>query len=734
MRVQRGRKSRSSSQIAFRKEGQPAETLPDFKDPFGKFIVDIDVGGTFTDAIISQRNRVEFFKVDTTPDDLSQCIREVFVRAVTTLKVEDLRSLLNQVQIIRLSTSLTLNTLVERKGARLGLLLSKGWRTRFLRQPLSIDGSKPLILSDMVLDMGDSLNPPRHDYRRISEDEIRDKTRILLERGATILVLSLAGTEHSPESEYYVKEIIHKYFPRHFVGSIPVMLGSQVSSHSDYMVRTNTTLLNAYCHGALAQKLFRIEEFLRAHGGSVPFLAVHSSGGISRTAKTRPIHTISSGAAASMFGAESLARGYGRSYIMSLDIGGTSTEIGHIHSGAISYADQTKIEGLAVDLSSPVTCYLGLGGGSIVRLDGGGEIRIGPESAGSFPGPACYGNGGTAPTLTDAYLVLGYLDENYFLGGLKQITKEIARRAFSEKIARPLGITCEQAAFMAKMKAVGVIGNEILGLISGVKKAPSAYSLFATGGGGGCIGADVTECIGTGKTYIFRQGAVFGAFGSSSMDIAHTYEKKVNVPVFGPGVSREEICRTLNNAVLSLQRTAFKDMLGEGFRSEEIRFEIEAELNAGNSNRPVKILLPTPFIWPARGWPLLKAKAAEHLKGQGSDKTGLALMITKIVIRALADVPHCRLEYSPRSGSAKEPLKGRRLMYVGKNAFVEADVYEWDLLPVPTAISGPALIESPDTTIVVPPDRMIQFNENYNGVIIRAEKGDGNEGKNHRVP
>jgi N-methylhydantoinase A/oxoprolinase/acetone carboxylase beta subunit len=705
-----------------------------FEDPFGKFIVDIDVGGTFTDAIISRRNRVEFFKVDTTPDDLSQCIEEVFVRAVTTLEAGDIRSLLNQVQIIRLSTSLTLNTLVERKGARLGLLLSKGWRTRFLRQPLSIDGSKPLILSDMVLDIDDFQNALSHGCPRISEDEVRDKSRILLERGATILVLSFVGAEYSPDSESYVKGITHKYFPRHFIGSVPVMLGSQVSSHSDYIVRTNTALLNAYCHGAIANKLFQIEEFLRGHGGPVPFLAVHSSGGISRAAKTRPIHTISSGAAASMFGAEGLARRYGRPEIISLDIGGTSTEIGHIHSAAIKYDGQAEVEGLAVDLSNPVARYLGLGGGSIVWFDGEGEIRIGPESTGSFPGPACYDNGGTAPTLTDVYLVLGYLDEGYFLGGLKRIKKDVARRAFSEKIARPLGITCEQAAFMAKMKAVGVIGNEILGLISGVKKAPSAYCLFATGGGGGCIGADVAECIGTGKTYIFRQGAVFGAFGSSSMDIAHTYERKVNVPVFGPGVSREEICRTLNNAVLSLQRTAFKDMLGEGFRSEEIRFEIEAELNAGNSNRPVKILLPTPFIWPARDWPVLRSKAAEHLKGQGSDKTELALMITKIVIRALADVPHCRLEYSPRSGSAKEFLKGRRLIYVGKNAFLEADVYEWDLLPVPTAISGPALIESPDTTIVVPPDRMIQFDKNYNGVIIRAEKGDGNEGKNHRVP
>jgi N-methylhydantoinase A/oxoprolinase/acetone carboxylase beta subunit len=224
------------------------------------------------------------------------------------------------------------------------------------------------------------------------------------------------------------------------------------------------------------------------------------------------------------------------------------------------------------------------------------------------------------------------------------------------------------------------------------------------------------------ETYLFRQGAVFGAYGSSGMDIMHVYETRVDLPGFDDRASRNKICRQLNLTVAALQRTAFKDMRGEGFSPEEIRFELEMELNSSAPETPIRISLPNPFIWPARDWATLVQHASDKIGGRKALEESHA-RISKVFLRALIDVPHAAIVPPNPVASGNDAYKGRRQIYTGRERSVEAPVYEWNLLSVPTVVVGPALIESQDTTVVVPPHMTIRFDAEYNGVIRQEGRG-----------
>jgi len=682
------------------------------------FSIDIDIGGTYTDAIIAQKKLSRFLKVDTTPHDLSQCVQQILERAVSILRLPNIHSFLCETDVVRLSTSLSTNLLLEGRGARCGLLLSRGWREHFLAQPLSICGPKPVVFENDVLEIGREATPPRNRCAgRLSEEEVREKARVLLERGATILVVSLVGTEVKPDPELYVKNIIQRYYPRHCIGSVPVVMGIQISNTPDYITRTNTAVLNAFCHRSIASDLFKVQEFLQGKGCRRPLLVVNASEGTTRVAKTKAIQTINSGAAAGIFGVSKLANLYQKDDVISVDVGGTSTEIGVIRNKTIAYAQPTQFAGLPVDVSFPVFSTLGIGGGSVARIDNDGTIKVGPESSGSFPGPACYNLGGSEPTLTDAYLVLGYIDEKYFLGGQKAVRRSAAQEVFTGKIAEPLGISCEEAAFKVKEKAVALIGNAMRTVVAKTGLDFSKAPVFALGGGGGCIGAHLADFVGSGEIMVFRQGSVFGSFGSSNMDVTHIYERRLSRPIFQRGVPKKESCHELNRAVVALQRVAFKDMRGEGFKDEEIRFAVEVEVRASGVKDTARITLPNPFLWIGKDWKCFLRKARDCFKSTVTSKSQLTVWVEIAILRSFGAVPHFEIGPLEKADKPESSYKTKRRLYVGGGTWREAKVYEWDLLSVPRVLVGPAILESRDTNIVIPPGKNIAIDHKLNGTI-----------------
>lgn len=684
--------------------------------PIGKLLIDIDVGGTFTDAIVSSDGLVRFFKVDTAPHDLSKSLQDVFISAVRSLKMADLREFLEQTQVVRLSTSLSMNSLIEGQVPICGLLLEKGWRRRYLDQTYSHRSSFPLVTEDLVVELDSPEGKAALSRPVPTEDEVRANVRILLDRGAQIIVVSWRGHGGYSEAEQTLRSIVLKYYPGHFLGSVPVLMSSQMSVSTDYLERTNTAVLNACCHGSMAKQFYQIEEYLRQNGYANPLLVVHSSGGSANVAKSKAIQTLNSGAAAGIFGVVRYAGSHGERDFAYVDVGGTTTEIGFLKGGEIEYFPSDATVGLPIDLLTPLASTVGIGGGSIARLDRNGCLQVGPKSAGAFPGPACYNLGGEHPTLTDAYLILGYLDEHYFLGGQKTVSQDVAKRVFQEKLAGPLGISCEEAARAVKKKAVETVGRAIFEVCESSGFRLDVRSLVAVGGGGGCMGAELAGFLNHDQCYVFRQNAVFGAYGASGMDITHVYERRLDLRRFGSIGFLSENSRKLNAAVAVIQREACYDMQSEGFDPSEICFELQLEIRAPGIGLPCRITMPTPFIWPDRDGPRLIELIQGRL-GEEDAERGKSCRVVRYFLRASAPVPHPKRAAPGPRGSLSDARKGSRRVYTAAGSTLEFGVFEWDLLTVPRIISGPAIIESSDTTVVVPPGASLEMNEDYNGVM-----------------
>ncbi|MFH0959554.1 MAG: hydantoinase/oxoprolinase family protein [Pseudomonadota bacterium] len=680
------------------------------------FVVDIDIGGTFTDTVVSVNNVARFFKVDTIAHELSQCLQNAFEKVIASYNIADLRTFLVRTRVIRLSTSLSTNILVERKGAQCGLIVTRGMSVRYLSQYAASGAPVPLVFENMVAEIDADHDSVCDDL----EDQVRERVRLLVERGAATIIVSLSGTEFSTDREYQVKEIISKYYPRHFMGSVPVLLGAQVSSSADFLERTNMAVLNAYCRPSMASRFLKIEEFLRVNGHTHPLLVVNSSGASARVAKTKAIHTIDSGSTAGIFGIHRLIRGFRLNNVVSVDIGGTTTEIGLLVDRKIKRAEPSILEGLPVDLSRPLIATLGIGGGSVAHLDPNGDLAIGPHSTGAFPGPACYNLGGTDPTLTDAYLVLGYLDHNYFLGGQKTLNKGAAQKAIENKLALSLGLSCYDVALAIVQKAAQRIEVTIRKLLQKVNLIPSEVSLAAIGGGGGCMAAMLANFMSFPETYVFRQGAVFGAYGTGGMDVVHTYEIRLDLSGFFDTNCWEENCRELNSSVADLQRNACNDMLGEGFTPGDVHFELEIELYNPVSGSPFKIATPHPFVWPGKDRELMLRLAHEKIGDVGNSKFS-KIRLSRLFLSARAGVPHSNI-VSPRLDSrSPNPHKHPRKIYVGQDTWQESRVCEWDFLSTPATLLGPVILESADTTIVIPQGMVIELDELYNGIIRKCK-------------
>ena len=662
-----------------------------------RYVIDIDIGGTYTDAIVSHGGGAAYFKTDTTPSDLSQCFEDALQKGAVQLGFSNTGLFLRKILVIRLSTSLSTNTLLERKGERVGLLLTEGRSAEYLACFHTPRNEGHILFPDMVEEVG----------KPLPDEEIREKAYLLLTRGITAMVVCLDGSADFPKGEDRVKTVIGQYFPKHSIGSVPVLLSSQVSRDEDYFKRINTALLNAYVHAALSRQVSGIEDFLRDEGFAHPLLIVHTNGGSARSAKSTAIQTLSSGAAAGIYGSQRLSSFYHKSHVVIADVGGTSTEIGLNQYDRIAYAMPSHVGDLPLDILSPVYATLGIGGGSIARINQEGNVHFGFESVGAFPGPACYNLGGTEPTLTDAYLILGYFDENYFLGGQKRIHKHWARKVVQKKIADPLGIAVEEAALAIKNKAVEIIGNRIRRVISVEGGSPSEFSLFAVGGGGGCIGSDLMDYAGLREVCVFRQGSVFGAYGSSGMDIMHQYKERMNVVWKKNDATSIQIVRALNKAILALQRHAEKDMSGEGFSPQEIRFETELELKSLSAERTYRLILPSPFLWPESAFfPLTGDMPAEN-----------KIRITGVVLNARGDIPHAEPTPQPDGGSRKNLKKGARRVYVAPGTFEDIPIYSWDGFSASRLVTGPALMESSETTLWLPEGKTISFDEYGSGII-----------------
>ncbi len=535
--------------------------------------VDIDVGGTLTDALFTKDDEVFCVKVDTTPHDLTVCLFDCLSQAAGKLGFPASNEFLEHVELIRWSTTITSNLLAESRGPRIGLLVSSGHE-----KSLYAKGSSNGVLNRLVSER--DVIGVNHTS---DETEIMNAARKLLESGVRRICVSLQDSHRDPRREIAMKRIIDQQYPDHFLGSVPVLAGSDISKSSDDATRTYSALINTYTHGALAATLFKAEDELRETSGFTgTFLVSHINGGVAGVAKTKAIDTIESGPVLGLHASAYLAKAYGFNDVVAMDIGGTTAKISVLRDGEPVYRKPSDFFGIPVAISLPDLRSTALGGGSVVKPLPDAQppnVQLGPESMGSYPGPACYGLGGDQATLTDAFVTAGLINPDYFLGGAKTIDQDLARKAISDFVAQPLNVSTEEGCRIVIDRAFESVAGMIAAAGRELRQDLSKSVLFAYGGNGSLFACGVAEKTRLERVQLFSLGPVFSAFGSSVSDILHVYENSLA----GVTVSEDGAVR-IRQMIEEMKAEGVKDLLGEGIRPDGIKYAVEIEVSGHGGN------------------------------------------------------------------------------------------------------------------------------------------------------
>ena len=653
------------------------------------YSVDIDVGGTLTDGLFSDGHRTVCAKVDSTPHDLTVCLFECLSQGAAQLGFSDLGSLLEKVELLRWSTTITSNVLAELRGPKLGLLVSHGQEKNLYGSDESSPLLNKLVEERNVIGI-DGMHDPA----------VLNAVRLLLENGVRRICISLKGALQDPEPEQRLKRVIDEQYPDHYLGSVPVLAGSDLCQNTDDTTRTSYAVINAYIHSALAATLFKAEDELRyTQGYSRPFLISHINGGVAGVSKTRAIDTLESGPVLGIYGAAYLAKTYGLRRVLAMDVGGTTAKLGVIRDGEPVHTQQTDLFGIPLRVSLPYLRSIALGGGSVVAVKENG-VRLGPESMGSFPGPACYGLGGDRATLTDVFVTAGLIDPEYFLGGSKALDLAAASQAIHSQVASTQGISVEQACDVIIDTAYDMVAAMIAKASQELREDLSDYALFAYGGNGGLFACGVAQRSRLQTAYLFDLGPVFSAFGSSVSDICHVYERSFHL-LLREGTDAAPLNQVLNE----MRSQGVRDLLGEGISPENTECSVELEVSrAGEATLCVKC-------------PQLRLDSGTDLRRvltPGLREDATVELVRMRVRKAISKRVLVRKEKGDSDPSGALIGK-RRVANVGGKQ--EAALYRWELLRPGNVVPGASILESANSTYLVLPGWSLEMDHYGNALI-----------------
>ena len=487
--------------------------------------IGIDVGGTFTDLVAMGAGDTEpvVFKTPTTPNDPSDGVIKGIEGLAESMGLDAL-ALLERAQVIIHGTTVATNTLVERKGAKVGLITTDGFRDLLEireglkedRYNLRMDQVEPLAPRYLRVGVAERVDSGGAVRRELDVEGLRRQVEYLKSEGVDSVAICFLFSFLNPAHEIEAERIVREMMPDAYVSASHVIL-PQIKEFD----RLSTTSLNAYVGPSLSTYLERLETRVSESGGSAPLFVIQSNGGIATVADSseQAVRSILSGPAGGAAGAAHVARQLGESRVIALDMGGTSTDITLIEDGSPHITGEKFESGWKIAVPTVDIHTLGAGGGSIARVDEGGVLRVGPTSAGADPGPACYGRGGTQPTVTDAALALGLLDAEKFLGGAVRLELDLATEAIRRVVAEPLGLDVESAA-------EGILRVVSSSIAEGIRLAsvsrgldPREFALMGFGGAAGLIATRVAREIGIRRVLIPPAGPVLSAFGMMASDL-----------------------------------------------------------------------------------------------------------------------------------------------------------------------------------------------------------------------
>jgi N-methylhydantoinase A/oxoprolinase/acetone carboxylase beta subunit len=701
--------------------------------------IDIDVGGTFTDLVLNYNGKALIKKSPTTPYDLSVCFTRVIEDGAAALgmKIEDL---LPAIEMIRYSTTIALNRLIEKKGPRLGLITTEGHEDVVLlgRGAQWIDGTRvserrnlavqnkpdPLIPRDMIVGVKERVDSRGHVIRPLDENDVREKVRYLTSRGARGFVVALLWGFLNPANERRVKEIIRDEYKEFHIGYLPVVLAGQVVGKLGEYERTMAAILDAYLQRSMQIELSAMWDKLREKGYSKPLLMIQSSGGIAEVFRTAASRTFNSGPVSGLMGAHHVAKILGYQNVVMTDMGGTSFDVGLVVKDSVrSYDFRPIIDRWMVGITMIKTLSIGAGGGSIASVNKllENRVQVGPRSAGSIPGPACFNLGGSEPTVTDADVVLGYLNPEYYFGGKMRLDKNRALQAVREKIAKPLGIGVEEAAVIVRKIVNGNMASAIMKEVHLRGHSPEDFILFVGGGAGPTHAEGYKADIPKAVTFAFSP--VFCAFGSSTMDIMHVYEVSKKLTLMEPRT--QEISnefKVFNATVESLIAQARRDLTGDGLNLKDASFVLELDMLYGGQFHVKRALSPLLAVHSSADVRVIcdafNKEFSEAFSPFVVNPEG-GIFIESFILKAIVptkkiELPKLALEGTSPAGARK----GERPVYwPPEKDFRPTPIFTYESLRPGNAVEGPAIVEGEYTTLVVPPGLHFSIDDRGLGIL-----------------
>lgn len=702
------------------------------------YFVGIDIGGTFTDAVLlDDSGTARLLKTPTTLHDPSDGVNNALALAEKELDLPA-GSILRQVDYFGLGTTVATNALIERKGVKTGIITTRGFRDAILMQratghwagrelhEIRHDSQRtqvePVVPRPLIREVTERIDYKGAVIVALDEDEVRTEVQALIDAGVQAIAVCLLWSFREPSHEQRVAAIIREMAPQ-----IYLTISSELAPVLGEYERTATTALNAYLGPAVQGYMTKLNGSLRDRGLKGSLRILDSGGGVitPERAGDTAVSILTSGPAGGVLASAQLARRIGTPNVLTTDMGGTSFDVGMITDYEPVISPQQQVNGYQVLKPAVKVTAIGAGGGSIARVVDG-RLVVGPTSAGSVPGPVCYRRGGTEPTVTDADVVLGIIDPTYFLGGSMGLDKEGAERAMHDRIAKPLGLSVQEAAYGIKAIADHRMADLLDTLTVGQGHDPRDFVVFAYGGAGGAHCHQFGAELGAQSILVPATATVHSAFGAAMSDLHVSAE--ISDPMHSAtwdGAKDAFDPERLTRHFEDLEAEVTKELLGSGAVTERIVVQRFADVRFRMQSKGLSVPVEPGNLDTGAIVRMMDAFRTQFVELYGREALflGAGVEIVSLRVQAKGELDKPRVTHVVSAAGQSAGTPSSRQVYFGpEHGTTLADVARGTELRSGDRVQGPAVIEHPGTTIFVGPGQTAVIDEVENTVIHTSQK------------
>jgi N-methylhydantoinase A len=663
------------------------------------FRIGVDIGGTFTDFTVAREDgSLILWKEDSSPAEPVAAI-ERGLAAIAEQVGTDVPGMLADTSLFVHGTTIATNMLIQRNGPQIGLLATEGFRDVLYfrdgykpgRFDVHMPHPEPLVERWLRIGIPERTDASGREVAALDEDAVRRAAAEFRRAEVKAVAVAFMWSMLSPQHELRAEEILREELPHAFV-----VCSHDVLPEIREWQRTSATVLSAYFMPLVVDYLSRLEVSLQESQLKRPLQIMQINGGCARVEDVcrRPVNLLASGPAAAPAASLHYADVVGQDLI-TVDMGGTSLDICLIEDGTATMSRDMLVEAQPVGVAAVDVHSIGAGGGSIAGIDIGGALRVGPRSAGSTPGPACYDQGGEEPTVTDANVALGYLDPDRFLGGRRRLRDDLSRRAVDSHVGEPLGLSTVKAA-------AGIIRVVNTNMVAGVRAVsvergidPRRFTLVCGGGAGGLHAVELARGIGIERVFIPLEAGVLCSFGMTITDVRHEHIGAYHCITDSADGDR------IGEVLGGLEERARAELLEEGFGEEEISLGRQADARYPGQVHELTVPVPAGVLDGAALRELESRFHERHLAQFAYNREEMPVECLHWRVTAIGRQPVPRPQAQAADSAMPERIGTRQAYVLNRGEMADVDIFAVADIGVGGTVTGPAIITAPTTTIIL---------------------------------